>query len=646
MQSKHILLIIVLFSVTIFGQVDIYDSGGPLIPEQAAYDVTYYDLSLQVFPADSSIRGHVGITAKVVQPLDWFVIDLDTLLSIDRIVGKTGLSRNFDRQEGKVWINLETTRQAGEMISLQIYYHGKPHVAVRAPWDGGITWAKTKDGSPWIATTCQGEGADIWWPVKDHISDEPDSMGIHIRVPDPLFCATNGRLRSVEPHQDGTTTYHWFVSTPINNYNVALNIAPYLLIEDSYDGVAGDRFPVKFWVLPEDYKQARTFFPQIIEHLRYFEQTLGPYPFRADKYGVVQTRHLGMEHQSIIAYGAHFNNSAMTGKDWGFDALHHHELAHEWWGNLVTCSDWRDMWIHEGFGTYMQALYLEETQGIKKYHEYLKSIRDFWNIEPVAPLESKSAEEISVSSVYFKGAWILHTLRYLIGDDKMGQLLRRMAYPDPELENISDGKQVRFASTSDFLSLAESVYGKNLDWFFNVYLRHSRLPVLESEIENNQLKIYWKAPDDLDFPMPVDIQMGNEIRRLEVPSEGTVVKLPEGMDPIIDPDKWLLFQNPLPDEYYLDSSDLDYYVGTYETEFRNRKRTIEILKEGNSLYVKSRRYPKIQLFASSQTEFFTQVSDNIRIKFNLDANENIESVTYNIFPREVTYLKVNGDKVK
>jgi hypothetical protein len=289
----------------------------------------------------------------------------------------------------------------------------------------------------------------------------------------------------------------------------------------------------------------------------------------------------------------------------------------------------------------MQCLYLEQTQGIEQYHAYLKSIRDFWNIKPVAPIKSKSAEEISASAVYFKGAWILHTLRYLIGDDKMKQLLRRMAYPDPEMENISDGKQVRFASTNDFQSLAESIYGENLDWFFEVYLRQSELPVLVSVIEKNKLILHWKTPENLNFPMPVDIQLGNEIRRFEVPSKGIVVNLSKNIEPIIDPDEWLLFQNPLPEEYIISASDLENYVGTYETEFRERKRTIEILQEGHSLYIKSRRLPKIQLFAASTTEFFTKVSDNIRIIFNHNEDGNIESVTYNIFPREVTYQKIN-----
>jgi aminopeptidase N len=633
-------IILIINSNLALGATDVYDSGGPLMPEQAAYDVTYYDLSLFVNPSDSSIRGSLRVDALIVQPLDMFVLDLDTMLRIDSIQELSGGQLNdvkFVHKNGKIWIGLKWTRQAKEHISFQVKYEGRPRVAPSPPWTGGFTWAYTDSGSPWIATSCQGEGADIWWPNKDHVSDKPDSMRMHIRVQDPLVVASNGRLESVESHNDQTSTYHWFVSTPISCYNIALNIAFYKVISENYTSVTGEELPVSFWVLPEDYEKGVAFFPQIKEHLNFFERWLGPYPFRADKYGVVQTPHLGMEHQTIIAYGAKFDNGAMTvGKDWGFDALHHHELSHEWWGNVITCSDWRDMWIHEGFGTYMQALYLEETQGIDQYHEYLKSIRNFWNIKPVAPENSLTANEISGSVVYFKGAWILHTLRYLIGEDKLKLLLRRMIYPDREMEQITDGGQVRFVSTSDFLYLAESISGQSLDWFFDVYLRQADLPILVSEVDKEQLKIYWEVPDNLFFPMPVDVNIGDKTQRLEIPAEGLAVKIEEGVEPKIDPENWLLYQNPFPETIVLETSILDSYTGTYETEFRNRLRKIEISREGSSLFINSRQLSKVQLYPSSKTKFFTKVSDNIRFNFNLNESEEIESVTYNIFPREIT----------
>ena len=368
------------------------------------------------------------------------------------------------------------------------------------PWSGGFTWARTADGSPWIATTCQGEGGDIWWPLKDHVSDEPDSVGIHITVPDPLVVASNGRLKSVEYHPDGTRTYNWFVSTTINTYNVALNIAPYKVIEDTFTSVAGDTFPIQFFVLPEDLEKGEAFFPEILAHLRFYENLLGPYPFRADKYGVAQTPHLGMEHQTIIAYGANFNNGSLTGgEDRGFDSLHLHELAHEWWGNLVTNLNWNDMWLHEGFGSYMQPLYVEHLHGHDAYKaSFARRNGGFDNTMAVAPREIKSGDEIYGRDIYGKGSYILHTMRYVIGDEAMFAMLRRMAYPDPAMEQITNGDQTRFAVTDDLLKLVNEIADTDLSWFFEVYLRQPELPSLTVMRNGPEVRLEWQTL----FPSP------------------------------------------------------------------------------------------------------------------------------------------------
>ncbi len=532
--------------ISLSAQNDTYDTGGPLMPEQAAYDVTFYDIDLRIYPDEQVIGGKVMVVAKVVQPLEDFVLDLDPLFEIEKITeeaeGKKPGTRKFHRDGGKLWINLLTMRQPGETVSLTVYYRGKPRVAPMPPWQGGFTWAKTDAGAHWIATSCQGEGADVWWPVKDHVSDEPDSVGIHIRVPDPLVVATNGRFQRKESMGDGTSTYHWFVSTPINAYNVALNIAPYRTIEEQMTSVAGDDFQVIFYVLPEDYEKGKKLFPEFIEHLKFFEHYLGPYPFRADKYGVAQTPHLGMEHQTIIAYGANFSNSSMTGgMDWGFDALHQHELAHEWWGNLVTNADWKDMWLHEGFGSYMQPLY-KEYQGDKKaYHSYMQSMRRFGNRLPIAPRETQTGKSIYRAPIYAKGAWVLHTLRYLLGDEAFFRSLRRMAYPDPAMEKITDGRQTRFASTDDFLVICEQESGMDLDWFFNRYCRQAELPILHSNVEGNTITLSWENPDGTAFPMPVDVKLGDEIQRVIPTEKGITLKFKKGIKPEVDPDGWGLF---------------------------------------------------------------------------------------------------------
>jgi aminopeptidase N len=522
-------------------QVGTYDSGGPLIPEQAAYDVTFYDLRLRVTPSDSTIAGTLTVVADVIARLDQLVLDLDERLGIGEVVLQaptaSGTSLTFERRRGKTWIELPGTRTIGDRITVQVTYGGKPRIAPNPPWSGGFTWSRTPSGEPWIATTCQQEGPDIWWPSKDHPSDEPDSMALHVTVPDPLVVASNGRLTGVDHHPDHTSTYHWFVSTPINSYNVALNIAPYRAVEDSFTSITGEVFPVVFWALPQSYEKAARLLPEILDHLRFFEDVAGPYPFRADKYGVVETPHLGMEHQTIIAYGGNFMNGAMTdGVDWGSDALHHHELSHEWWGNLVTNSEWSDMWLHEGFGSYMQPLYLEQSQGVDAAREYLANLRhNISNRSALAPRQSRSAKQIYGGDIYFKGAWVLHTLRYLVGDEDFRYILRRMAYPDPAMESVTDGGQTRFATTDDFLAMAEKISGLELDWFFEVYVRQPQLPRLRSSRRGNTLELAWQIPGGLEFPLPVDVLVGRQIHRVPMPGARGTLSVPAHLEPTIDP---------------------------------------------------------------------------------------------------------------
>lgn len=526
-------------------QTDILDSGGKLSSAQASYDVNFYDLKLQINPDEKHISGKLLIDAIIVQPLSEFVLDLDSLLKVEMIrqinPSKSFQNVSFSHINGKIVISLTHTFQAGENIKLEVLYSGKPRIAPNPPWEGGFTFSKTTSGAHWIATSCQTNGADLWWPVKDHVSDEPDSMALHIRVPNPLVVASNGKLVSAEKHADATTTYHWYISTPINVYNVALNIAPYEVISGKMRSVAGDEFPVVFYALPEDAEKAKKLFPEIIAHLQFYEKYLGPYPFRRDKYGVAQTPHLGMEHQTIIAYGAKFNNGSMTGgKDWGFDALHHHELGHEWWGNLVTNADWKDMWIHEGFCSYMQALYQEDRLGKEAYLEYIHGMRRFNNTLPIAPKEVKTAKEIYRAPIYNKGAWTLHTLRYLLGDRVFFKALRKMTYPDPALEFSTDGSACRFVQTSDFIRICEEESGLNLNWFFDVYVRQAALPQLEKNIENNVLFLKWKTTDQLPFPMPVSIKTGKEWRRIEIPVQGIKIPFDGKEAPVIDPEGWIL----------------------------------------------------------------------------------------------------------
>ena len=517
-------------------------SGGELLEEQAAFDVLHYALDLEVDPEARTIEGSLTMRAKLLQRVREVVLQLDPALEVRRVLGGKAelLPLGFQRQGGEIWIGSSAfTDVEGEEFEVVVEYGGAPHVAERPPWEGGFTWSEA-GGKPWIATSCQGEGADLWWPCKDHPSDKPESMDLTFTVPEGLVVATNGR-RIGSSTVDGKTTSQWRVSTPIANYTVAFNAAPYVELVSSLESVAGDTFPVIFWVLPENKEKGEAFMAEILEHLRFFERVCGPYPFRGDKYGVVETPHLGMEHQSIIAYGNKYRGDPNFDYDW----LHHHELAHEWWANLVTARDWADFWIHEGIGTYMQPLYLEERFGREAYQKKMKiDLLRVMNNAPVAPAPPRTSDSIYFSKtgtdapggdIYFKGSWVCHSLRWLLGDETFFKVLRRWAYPDPELEKTTDGSAVRFSDTDELLAIAEEVSGRKLGWFFEVYLRRGPLPVLAVERDGGTLSLRWEAPDELPFPMPVEVIVGGEARR--VPMEGGEATLEVGEAEVeVDPD--------------------------------------------------------------------------------------------------------------
>ncbi|MCH8525470.1 MAG: M1 family metallopeptidase [Balneolales bacterium] len=540
----------------------ILDSGMPLIPEMAAYNVRYYDLDVALHPSDQSVTGVVTAVVDIVHPLDWYVVDLDTTLTIHKAVfpddswrQRTAENRTSftitapeyswqlrtERRGNRVWMQLPRTWQPGEELVVQMHYSGKPRIAPNPPWDGGFSWRETPDGYPWIGVSCQTNGADLWWPVKDHNSDRADSVAIHITVPDPLFAASNGRYQGKSSNANGTATYHWFSSSPISNYNVTVNAGPYTELRETYISTSGDSLAIYFWVLPEDTLRARELMPQFSEQLNFFERFLGPYPFRNEKYGVVQTSYLGMEHQTLIAYGAGFRNDVLFRMGAGYDDLHHHELAHEWWGNLVTVHDWKDFWIHEGFATYMQALYTEELHGARLYQSQMRLFRGFLqNTAPMAPRSPQSSRDMYAGrDIYYKGAFFLHTLRYLIGDEDFFMLLRRFAYPDPALERYADGRALRFTSTDEFKLMTERLTGRSLDWLFDVYLHQPELPELLYYVDDDHLLVEWKTPVDVDFTMPVPVRIGESIHHVEI-NEG-LGRIRLYNQPFeIDPDGWLL----------------------------------------------------------------------------------------------------------
>jgi aminopeptidase N len=511
-------------------------SGRPMPPEQACYDVWQYTLSLSIDPEKRAIQGTVEVYAKILESSDEIVLDLDSGLTVDSVVMRDpgvcdiGDDRPvpFTHRDGEIRIQAPELLRKDDSskeryFAATVAYHGQPREAPRAPWDGGFVWAKTPSGAHWIATANQMQGADLWWPCKDQPDDEADSVVINVTVPKPLVCASNGQLFGVYD-AESTRTFTWHVTTPINTYGIALNIAPYETISRDYTSIAGDTFPVTYWVLPENLAKGKVLFEDILKQMRGLEELFGPYPFRADKYGVAETPHLGMEHQTIIAYGNGYRND-LWGEDRGYDELHLHEFAHEWWANLVTAKNWNDFWIHEGFASYAQALYAERVAGETAYFTEMQEQRRHANRAAIAPREPRSTAEMYFGDVpgspggdiYAKGAWVLHSLRWLVGDEPFFRALRRMAYPDPALEQTTDGSACRFATTDEILALAEEHTGEELDWFFEVYLRGAELPVLAWEQQGDELVLAWTAPNGKPFPMPVEVRLGDQYVRVPCP---------------------------------------------------------------------------------------------------------------------------------
>ena len=471
---------------------------GSNTPERGWWDAAFYDLHVKVNPADSSIAGYNAITYRVLKPAKEMQIDFQLPLVVDSVV-QDGLELSARRDGNAFFVRLVSPQGVGASKTISIYYHGKPIVAERAPWDGGFVWARDSLARPWIATAVEGTGASAWWPNKDNYSDEPDSQRVAITVPDSLIDVSNGRLRSTKPNADGTTTYEWFVSNPINNYDVAVNAAHYAHFGDVYDGERG-KLTLDFYPLDYHLDTARKQFQQVKPMLQCFETWFGPFPWYEDGYKLVETPHLGMEHQSAVAYGNHYKNGYLgrdrsaTGHGLLWDFIIIHESAHEWWGNSITMKDAADMWIHEGFATYAEGLFTECQEGKKAGAEYTigqrKLIR---NDKPIVGAYGLNSE--GSSDMYDKGANMLHTVRQLVDDDARWRGILRGLNKAYWHQTVS-GKQIE-----DYISRQS---GLNPSKIFDQYLRTTKVPVLEYKLQGSRLSYRWNNVVR-GFAMPVKV---------------------------------------------------------------------------------------------------------------------------------------------
>jgi aminopeptidase N len=484
---------------------------GSITPERAWWDVTFYDLRVRLDPSDSTVRGRNAITYRVTGKPREMQIDLQEPLRVDSVV-QAGRRLEYRREGNAFFLRPGGKPRVGETGTVTVYYSGRPRVAENPPWDGGLIWSRGPGGEPWISVACQELGASVWWPTKDTQADEPDSQRVALTVPDSLQALANGRLRGVERGPDGTT-YEWFVSAPINNYVVSAYAGRYAQMNETFSGESGP-LTVTMWPLAANLERARAQFTQVQPVLRCFEHWFGPFPWYRDGYQLIEAPHLGMEHQSAVAYGNDYHNGYkgkdLSGTGWGltWDFIIVHETAHEWFGNNITTADIADMWVHESFANYSESLYTECLYGPAAGAEYVIGTRALIkNDAPIVGTYGLNAR--GSGDMYPKGGNMLHTIRHIIGDDtRWTGILRGL---NAEFRHrIVTGRQVQEYITAQA--------GVPLEKVFEQYLTTTRIPAFEYRLEGSRLTYRW-ADVVPGFAMPIRVRVSTDSTVQLAPTE-------------------------------------------------------------------------------------------------------------------------------
>lgn len=497
MQNNSIkILFFLLFAVELFGQSFTRKDSlqGGFSFERMCFDVQRYDLDISVDPEKKYIQGSNTISFKMRQESSKIQLDLFENMNVDSIVFKNK-KLNFKRDYGAVFIDFPTPIEVTDnILTLHFYYSGNPIRAKNAPWDGGFVFSKDVNNKPWICVAVQGTGASLWFPVKDSQSDEPDlGASIKVAVPNGLMNVSNGKFKGSVDLNNGYTRWDWEVINPINNYNITLNIGDYVLVNDKYNDLNLD-----YYVLRENEEKARKHFADVKPMLTCFENKFGSYPFTDDGYKLVQSNYLGMEHQSAIAYGNRFHKGYLgsdnsgTGIGMLFDYIIIHESAHEWFGNSITSRDIADMWIHEAFTTYAESVFVECQFGKQKAIEYINGQKNL--IDNVQPILGKyEVNNPGSTDMYYKGTLLLNTLRGAVdNDEKWWRLLKKFA----------ETYRHKIIDTNEVVVFFSSEMGWNSAPFFEQYLEHTSIPILETKRMRNQLTYRWKAKV-VNFELPI-----------------------------------------------------------------------------------------------------------------------------------------------
>jgi aminopeptidase N len=501
-------------------------SGGKLKPEQAIMDVRHYTVALNMDFAKKTIDGSTTIDVIMAQPTKVLILDLMDSLHVSA-VSVNGKKEAFNHKNDLITINTAKQLPAGK-ASIKVLYGGRPRIAKNPPWDDGFTWTQDSTGRPWLAVTAEGTGGKIFFPCKDHPSDEPnEGADMLITVPKDLVVAGPGVLKGVSK-KGSTATYHWQTKYSINNYSIVFNVGDYTVVKGSYKSVAGNIVPVQFYVLKYHADKAPHLVDMVIKAAQAKEKYFGEYPWAKEKIGIAETPHMGMEHQSMNAYGNKFRYRKIGGED--FDDLMFHEFGHEWWGNKVTARDWADFWIHEGIDTYADALPILDLEGKAAYINHFKqSVFSIQNKQPI--VLGKDIDEASAynSDIYTKGGFFMHTLHYVMGDTLFFATLKGFA-TDPKFtydhQNVTDDVEQYFSKA----------YGKSLKPLFDFYLRTTNK--LEVSVKARPRDKYLITLLNIGTELPVDVTTNTGTKRMTLTPKGITVE--SKTTPVIDADGWYL----------------------------------------------------------------------------------------------------------
>ena len=493
---------------------------GSVTPERAWWDLKHYDLAIEVFPKTKTIKGSNKLLFTTLKPGKKMQIDLQDPLKLTKVIhGDEEL--NFEREGSVYWISFEKVLAANVDDAVTVFYEGKPVISTNPPWSGGISWQKDEKGNPFIATSCQGIGASIWWPTKDHGYDEPDKgMEIRITVPENLVAVANGRLKeTVHDEIAKTKMFHWQVTQPINNYCVNMNIGNYVSFSETFKGEGGD-LDVEYWVLDHQRETAEKHFKEAPRTLKAFEHWFGKYPFYEDSYKLVVVPYLGMEHQSSVTYGNGFKNGyrgrdlSKTGVGMKFDFIIVHESGHEWFGNNISMKDVADMWIHESFTNYSENLFVEYHFTEKEAQDYVIGCRKLINnktpIIGVYDVNKKGAG----GDMYYKGGNMIHTIRHVINDDEKWRSI---------LRGLNETFWHKTVTTQEVEAYINEKSGIDFSRYFDQYLRDTRIPVLNYKIDGNQVSFHFTEVVE-GFSIRVKVRINGEEVWIKPTEKPQVVK--------------------------------------------------------------------------------------------------------------------------